>query len=362
MLLLVAMMIGGVGWVFLPILPTALVSASLAALTYGALFSPINGLARRLLPRLRPEWRHRGSAAVATLVLVTAVASPVLLLLVTSLDGIGPTVLMIKGLVMREPLQITRAAEIISAQVGAMRNLMPSLPLDPRDVHDRIVDILSHSNAQDFYGYLFHGTGGLVARLALGIAFLFACYDQGAELVRRMLTLLPLSGSQCEDLMQRFRHSSLRLLSDTIATTVAKGLALGALAWAIGGVPFSVVAAVAAFVGLIPVVGFATVWLPIASFLWSHGHPLHAATLAVTSLAAAWLIDFAGRRLTKTLHPHGLWMGFLLFLGLVGGLLGFGLAGLVVGPMAVVLLRVISGFWLPLYGVGAPEPDPDGPA
>jgi len=357
MLLLVTLMLVVVGWVFWPILPTALVAASLAALTHGALFNPIHSATCRFLPRLRPAWQRRGAAATATLFLILLVASPLVLLLVTALGGVGPATTVIIGLALRDPVQVTKAADVITGQLEAMRVLMPALPFDPASVHQVLIETLSHSNAEAFYGYLFTGTGGLVARLVLGIILLFACYDQGALLAQRLLNLLPLDAAQCQDLQRRFRHASLRLLNDTIAMTVAKGLALGTIAAVIAGVPFSVVAAVASFVGLIPVVGYATVWLPLASYLWSQGHSGKAIGLVLASLIIAWLIDYAGRRMTKTLEPHGLWMGFLLFLGLIGGLLSMGLSGLVIGPLAVVLLRVIGGFWLPLYGVGAAQPD-----
>jgi predicted PurR-regulated permease PerM len=63
--------------------------------------------------------------------------------------------------------------------------------------------------------------------------------------------------------------------------------------------------------------------------------------------------------MVRDLDTNDSWPGFLLFLGIVGGVLSFGWTGLVVGPMAVVVLRVLLGFWLPLYGVGTREPDTD---
>lgn len=358
MLVLVSAMIGVVGWVFWPILPTALVAAALAALTHSALFEPLHAVTCRVLPRMRPDWQRYGAAAIATLALVLAVASPVLFLLITALGGPGPALTVVIGLALRDAQQVTRAADIIACQLEAMRSLMPALPVDPSTVRTALIEALSHSNADAFYGYLFKGTGGLVARIVLGVVLLFAYYAQGAQLTRHLLALLPLNQTQRNDLQRRFRHASLRMLSDTIAMTVSKGVALGALAAWITGVPFSVVAAVAAFVGLIPVVGYATVWLPISSFMWSQGRPWEAVSLAVASLSAVWLIGMVGRHLTKHLEPNGLWMGFLLFLGLIGGLLSLGLSGLVIGPLAVVLLRVIGGFWMPLYGVGTTEPEP----
>ena len=43
------------------------------------------------------------------------------------------------------------------------------------------------------------------------------------------------------------------------------------------------------------------------------------------------------------------WMGFLPFLGVVGGLLTYGPKGLIIGPFAVVLVFTVGRAWLPLY-------------
>ena len=47
------------------------------------------------------------------------------------------------------------------------------------------------------------------------------------------------------------------------------------------------------------------------------------------------------------LHQQGAWLSFMLFLGIIGGLLSYGPQGFVIGPMAVVLayglIRFLSG-------------------
>ncbi len=102
-------------------------------------------------------------------------------------------------------------------------------------------------------------------------------------------------------------------------------------------------------------VGFATVWIPLAGILWSRDEPFHAGGLVIASLAAAWLVDRLGQRIIRKLDTQESWPGFLLFLGIIGGVLAFGWTGLVIGPMAVVVLKVLLGFWLTLYGVGETE-------
>ena len=39
----------------------------------------------------------------------------------------------------------------------------------------------------------------------------------------------------------------------------------------------------------------------------------------------------------ERLHEQGAWLSFMLFLGIIGGLLSYGPQGFVIGPMAVVL-------------------------
>ena len=98
--------------------------------------------------------------------------------------------------------------------------------------------------------------------------------------------------------------------------------------------------------------GITIVWLPLAALLWGTGHQALAVLLAVVSVAAIIGLDVLRDRLTQNLEDRGAWMGFLLFLGLLGGLLGFGLKGLVIGPVAVVLGYSLTTSWLPVYGVG----------
>ena len=81
-----------------------------------------------------------------------------------------------------------------------------------------------------------------------------------------------------------------------------------------------------------------------------------AVVLAVTSIAAIYLIDTMRRRLVSRWDDRGSWLSFLMFLSLVGGVIGFGLAGLVIGPVSVVLLVTLVNHWLPIYVPAKREP------
>ena len=358
MLLLVGLAVWLVAMVFAPIREVALVAVALVALTHAALFQPLAGAVRWALPRLDADWHRRLAAGAATGALLIILVSPVLLLLVTSLDGLPEVWSVIVGLALREEVHVIRVAEVVAREVRAMHAFYPDLPLDADEIREALIAGLGRSRGGAFYGYLFRGTGGVIAQLALGIVLIYALYAEGPGIVRRVLAVLPLAEAKRIELSRRFRHIVLRLLHDTLGMALANGVALGLLAWLIADYNFSVVAAVATFIGLIPVVGQLSVWLPLAVVLWQQELPLSAIGLAAGSLASSWLIDRVSLRLTKRLDPHGKWMGFVLFLGLIGGMLAFGLKGLVIGPAAVVILAVLAGFWLPLYGVGHATPVP----
>ena len=149
----------------------------------------------------------------------------------------------------------------------------------------------------------------------------------------------------------------LRLLNDTIALAVTKGVILGLFIywidhqWGTGLVPSVPLILLAMALTLLPVVGLTMVWLPIAILSWSSGYHMAAVVLSLGSLVIHFSIEYLyhriGRHIDDARHA---WLGFLLFLSLVGGLLSFGVAGFIIGPMAVVLVETLGSFWLPLYG------------
>ena len=358
MLLLVGLAVWLVAMVFAPIREVALVAAALVGLTHAALYQPLAGAVRWALPRADADWHRCLSAGAATGALLIILVSPILLLLVSSLDGIHEVWSVVIGLALREEVHVTRVAEVVAREVRAMQVFYPDLPLNADEVREALIAGLGRSRGGAFYDYLFRGTGGVLAQLALGVVLIYALYAEGPGIVQRVLRVLPLAEHQRGELVRRFRHIVLRLLHDTLAMALAKGVTLGLIAWLIADYNLSVVAAVGTFIGLIPVVGQISVWLPLAGVLWQQGLPLSAIGLAAASLASCWLIDRLSLRVTKRLDSHGAWMGFVLFLGLVGGVLAFGIKGLVIGPAAVVILSVLAGFWLPLYGVGQATPVP----
>lgn len=348
--------------VFAPLARPILVAAAIAALTHRVVLIPVSVRVDRWLPRIPMAWRKRVAAATAVTLLLLTASAPILLILIDTFHDVGQLMSVIAGLVVRDAETAHTVAEALAAHATRMQELYPAFPITGEQVRSTLLDLLLQSQASDFYGFLFRGTGSILVQTLLVVFLVFAFFERGGPLVDTLLRLAPFTAGQRQELVLRFQHITLRLLNDIVAMSALRGLALGLVAWLTGGFNPLVVGAIAGFVGLVPVVGYPSIWIPLAGILWSRGDTIGCVALAIGSLASWWLVGQLGRYFVRELKTRDAWPGFLLFLALIGGVLSFGWAGLVVGPMAVVVLRVLLGFWLPLYGIGQEEADDDADA
>lgn len=347
--------------VFRPLLDPVLFAAALALFTGPVLSSPIDEWIRSRRPEMAVRLRRRITGILATLIVLTVLVVPVLLLLLAaagSVAGLAGTAL---GVLTNDPVAMMEVRELIDAQLLELERLYPALPLQRAGITDRIVELIAEARGfgPEFIGFLFHGSSQ-VAQLVLALISLAFFIAEGPWIAREVLRHSPLEPDQQEQLVQRHGLMVKRLLLDTAGTALVKGCALGFIAWSVDAVlgsgrfSFLLISVLGAVISLLPVVGVAVVWLPLATILWTSGHIVAAIVLALLSIAANILIDMARGRLVRRIDERGALRSFALFLSLIGGVLTFGLEGLVIGPMAVVLLFSIASFWLPVYGIGRP--------
>jgi len=193
----------------------------------------------------------------------------------------------------------------------------------------------------------------------------FYFYIEGPQLARLLMAWLPLGDGQRELVARRFNATATHLLLGTIARAAAHGVALGTLAVLIAGIGTNgvLVALLTTALALLPVVGPSVAWLPLASILYTTGHTVEAACLGVASLCAVWIIEHLAGRLSTALGTDEHWLSFLLFISVVGGVIGFGPRGVVLGAGAVLAISLAASLLPLLYGrQGHGDACPPGPA
>ncbi len=195
---------------------------------------------------------------------------------------------------------------------------------------------------QDAVAFVAPRLGGVVANIAstLGslVVMLFALFflvrdgDRIGDFIRR---LLPFHDEDRDQLLTEARDLVIAGVGAGLTVSAVQGLIGGVTFWALGvGAP--VVGGVAvAFCSLIPVVGAALVWVPIALWWLLSGEVVRALILVAIGAGVIGTVDNVLRPLL--LSGRTSVNGLVVFIGFLGGVSAFGFIGLVLGPIVLVI-------------------------
>jgi predicted PurR-regulated permease PerM len=173
------------------------------------------------------------------------------------------------------------------------------------------------------------------------IAFFFLLTD-GYRLANWMKLVSPLGRSRTQELLDEFRLVSRTLIGSNLITGVAQA-SVATIGYFIAGAPQPLFfGAMTLLTSFIPSVGTAIVVLPLAGLLALVGKTWGALFLAAWGLFVVAIVDNLLRPLLMKgdVHIHGA----ILFFALIGGIIVFGLVGVVVGPLALSFFLALMRF------------------
>jgi predicted PurR-regulated permease PerM len=169
--------------------------------------------------------------------------------------------------------------------------------------------------------------------MLVGMPLLFA---HGKRLSEVLADALPVGADDARRIVDEVAVMTRSLFMSTVLTAAAQA-ALGGLGLLVLGVPHVVpLTAVLFFCSVLPG-GTALVWAPAALWLAAIGHPWKAILMVAWGGGVVSMIDsvlrplFAGKGVKL---PVG-----LLVLGMLGGMLAFGLVGVFLGPIVLYMAR-----------------------
>ena len=185
--------------------------------------------------------------------------------------------------------------------------------------------------------------GVLLVEFLLTVILAAAMYSNGEHATERLLRFgRRLAGSGGENAVylagQTIRGVALGVVGTSVVQTIFSGLGL-----LIAGVPFAGVLTAAMFllsiaqIGVIPVLGCAVAWL-----YWT-GSSTWATVLLVWTIIAGTMDNFLRPILIKKGADLPL---LLIFAGVIGGLLSFGLIGIFVGPVVLAVADTLLNVWI----------------
>lgn len=179
------------------------------------------------------------------------------------------------------------------------------------------------------------GTFQFVIAFFVMLYLLFFLLRDGDRLVRRIRLALPLQPDLKHQFGEKFTTVVRATIKGNIVVAVLQG-ALGGLAFWVLGVTGAVLWGVAmAILSLLPAVGAALVWLPVALYLIGSGSTWQGVGLIAFGVLVIGLVDNIVRPVLvgkDTKMPD-----YIALISTLGGIAVFGINGFVIGPVIAAL-------------------------
>ncbi len=189
------------------------------------------------------------------------------------------------------------------------------------------------------------GTVNFLLMTFIMLYTMFFFFLDGEALLKKILYYLPLGDADERRMLAKFTSVTRATVKGTLVIGALQGGSAG-VAFAVAGIHSAVFwGTIMTVLSVIPGIGSALVWVPAAVVLMIAGHLAKGIALAVFCAVIVGSIDNLLRPVLvgKDTQMHEL----LIFFGTLGGLIMFGLAGFIIGPIVAALFATV---W-EIYGV-----------
>jgi predicted PurR-regulated permease PerM len=182
-------------------------------------------------------------------------------------------------------------------------------------------------------------TFDFIVNLAIVLYLLFFLLRDGDDLARRIRTAIPLHTDQQRELFNSFTTVIRATVKGNVVVSIVQGALGGLMFWFLGVHAAVLWAVVMAFLSLLPAVGSALVWLPVAIYFLVTGATWQGIVLIAFGVLVIGLVDNVLRPILvgkDTKIPD-----YVVLISTLGGMAIFGLNGFVIGPVIAAMFMAV---------------------
>jgi predicted PurR-regulated permease PerM len=192
-------------------------------------------------------------------------------------------------------------------------------------------------------GGVVSGTLAAATGILITLFLLFYFFRDGKKLTGSVRGLVPLAEREAGEVFHRVRDTIYGVVYGTLVVALIQGALGGMMFWVLGLPGPLLWGAVMAILAVLPVFGAAIVWVPAAALLALQGDPAKALILTAWGGIVVALID---NLLYPILVKDRLCLHTVpVFVSIVGGLVVFGAAGVVLGPVVLAITVALIEIW-----------------
>lgn len=184
----------------------------------------------------------------------------------------------------------------------------------------------------------------MLVNMSMIVIFFFFLTLYSRRLIFFFIPIIPLSRSIKRDFFKEMTIMVSVVLYTLVGVMIAQGLAFGIFIAFFDGYNPLLLGFLVAIISILPVLGTAIIWVPIALNEYLQGHIFNAIIISIYSYAMmAFFIDnilklvilnFVNKKVSKNKHRIN---EFIIFFAIVGGLATFGFWGFILGPAIIAL-------------------------
>lgn len=164
---------------------------------------------------------------------------------------------------------------------------------------------------------------------------LYFVMRDGTDLSKTVRDALPLARPHTNYLLNKFTTVVRATIKGNVAVAIAQGTIGGLAFWFLGVQGALLWAVLMAFLSLLPAVGAALIWAPVAIYFLATGHYWQGGVLVFVGVFVIGLVDNILRPLLvgkDTQMPD-----YIVLMSTIGGMAIFGINGFVIGPVIAAL-------------------------
>jgi predicted PurR-regulated permease PerM len=248
------------------------------------------------------------------------------------------------------PPQFVRSLPVVGERIAtAWQNVSSA---SPEDIAERV-----RPHLRLILGWLIVQAGGLAVffvQLVLTVVLSAILYAQGETVAGGVLAFSRRLAGQAGERVAVLSAQAIRAVALGIVVTALVQAIIGGVGLAVTGVPHAMVLAAIMFVLGVAQIGPIPVLLGSIIYLYWIGEPLWGTVMVGWSIVTGSLDNF----LRPVLIRRGADLPLLLiFAGVLGGLLAFGVVGLFIGPVVLAVTYTLLQNWV----TSGPPPEPAAP-
>ncbi len=259
--------------------------------------------------------------------------------------------------------QVAKGSQLIESKVdsGEWRRVLEAQPklapiVNKIERYVNLPEIVKTLNAKlgSVVGAVVKGSLLQVLGFVLVFYVLFFFLRDRHSVLKSMMALSPLTQMEMDRLFNQVGDAIHAIVYGTFAIAVVQGCLGGLMFWWLGLPAPLLWGLVMSLLAVVPMLGTSVIWAPAALFLALEGDLGSALILTLWGMLVVGTVDnllrpiFVGNRLK--LHT------ILAFMSIVGGLLLFGPAGLILGPVILTVTIALLEIWSTRTSIKAVEP------